>query len=905
MSNSASTSKSFFSRNVLTAQILFGLVLHYADVASDFGVLQIWWNSDWTLFAIGISAILVYRVLSASLVYHRVGLASAFLQFIDVNVFLQAYHSMNAGELLSGFNKTKMMESFIEASPFAIAQAYDLVSTESTNEWLWGSQIISFLSVTYAVTKGDKAMFIEHSMFSFFFIIRAFFRAFDIAARIIFIILALLIWRWEICAAVFVVEAIILSYFHIKSGAEISFASSWKFIACFITDLHIQTKYTTGYYGIRVLEIAGIIITFFLEDQDKYFELTSACLVSEVMALFILWRISKYMLPPPPLKKDDKGKTIPDCGDYVREKGKSTYMQISGINVLDGMFHLKQDDEAGVLPVPFKNIDFCKVGGRVYSFRDYVMTTNITQGEDNLMQAAEKNNWEEVIQMVQEGSGSIRKRDAVTGLTPFHLASINGELEAMKALLENKADINIQDKDGQTALTHCIKKGKSFEAVKFLIDEGIDIQLTNSRGNSALCIAAWQKQKEVVKLLLERKADPLILNKDGLDPVAFALIPTSEKPEEGDDIANMILSQQKWGKPDIDNKMISSYFESMNHVDSFQSLIERSQGDIHFDWVQNGLTGLLMVVQRDDPIFTKIFLETDADISLGDGEGFTALHLAARDGRDSVMPILLAQSSKDLVNQMNKAKKTAIEYTFEGSDAANLLLRYGATDKPEVKKVKRRGKIPDKVYVKNFDPKLFASDYHNIVSIVVLGSGGVGKSALTLRLISDEFAEEYDPTIEDSYRKQVTIGDRNVLLNVLDTAGQEEYASLQDQWIREGDAFLIVCDLSRPSTVVETKSISERLERIKDRPIYECNVVLVGNKCDLIKEKEESEQQLFEYAEEAKLSYIHTSAKRSINVTEMFAAAVKTMWLQNGEDERVREKKARKKRFSLCGSPSS
>lgn len=155
------------------------------------------------------------------------------------------------------------------------------------------------------------------------------------------------------------------------------------------------------------------------------------------MSLFILWRVSKYILPPPPLKKDGKGKTIPDCGDYVRQVGKSTYMEISGINVLDGMFHVKQDDEAGIVHVPFKNIDFCKIGGRVYSFRDYVMTRNITQGEDNLMQAAEKNNWEEVIQMVQEGSGSGAK-DKDTGLTPLHLASISGELEAMKALLENK-----------------------------------------------------------------------------------------------------------------------------------------------------------------------------------------------------------------------------------------------------------------------------------------------------------------------------------------------------------------------------------------------------------------------------------------------------------------------------------
>ena len=48
--------------------------------------------------------------------------------------------------------------------------------------------------------------------------------------------------------------------------------------------------------------------------------------------------------------------------------------------------------------------------------------------------------------------------------------------------------------------------------------------------------------------------------------------------------------------------------------------------------------------------------------------------------------------------------------------------------------------------------------------IVVLGGGGVGKSALTIRLVSDDFLEEYDPTIEDSYRKQTELDGKSVML---------------------------------------------------------------------------------------------------------------------------------------------
>ena len=59
-------------------------------------------------------------------------------------------------------------------------------------------------------------------------------------------------------------------------------------------------------------------------------------------------------------------------------------------------------------------------------------------------------------------------------------------------------------------------------------------------------------------------------------------------------------------------------------------------------------------------------------------------------------------------------------------------------------------------------------------------AGGVGKSALTIQLIQNHFVEEYDPTIEDSYRKQVVIDGETCLLDILDTAGQEEYSATRD-----------------------------------------------------------------------------------------------------------------------------
>ena len=56
--------------------------------------------------------------------------------------------------------------------------------------------------------------------------------------------------------------------------------------------------------------------------------------------------------------------------------------------------------------------------------------------------------------------------------------------------------------------------------------------------------------------------------------------------------------------------------------------------------------------------------------------------------------------------------------------------------------------------------------------IVVLGSGGVGKSALTIQLVRSVFQPKYDPTIEDSYTTDFKFDDQACKLEILDTAGQ-------------------------------------------------------------------------------------------------------------------------------------
>ena len=110
--------------------------------------------------------------------------------------------------------------------------------------------------------------------------------------------------------------------------------------------------------------------------------------------------------------------------------------------------------------------------------------------------------------------------------------------------------------------------------------------------------------------------------------------------------------------------------------------------------------------------------------------------------------------------------------------------------------------------------------------LVVVGAGGVGKSALTIQLLQDHFMDEYDPTIEDSYRKQVVIDGETCLLDIIDTAGQgDEYGALKDQCMRTGEGFLIVFAVNNAKSFEEITAYREQIMKMKDAEEVEMEVV--------------------------------------------------------------------------------
>jgi len=161
----------------------------------------------------------------------------------------------------------------------------------------------------------------------------------------------------------------------------------------------------------------------------------------------------------------------------------------------------------------------------------------------------------------------------------------------------------------------------------------------------------------------------------------------------------------------------------------------------------------------------------------------------------------------------------------------------------------------------------------SIYRVVLVGEGGVGKSCLTIQFISEKFVEEYDPTMEDSYRKQVTVDGEECILDIFDTAGQEDFSAVRDQYMRTGDGFLCVYSIILEPSFAAVRSFYDHILRVKD--VETLPFILVGNKADLEAERVVSKEEGENLSKDLGCRFMEASAKTRQNVTEIFHELVR------------------------------
>ena len=167
------------------------------------------------------------------------------------------------------------------------------------------------------------------------------------------------------------------------------------------------------------------------------------------------------------------------------------------------------------------------------------------------------------------------------------------------------------------------------------------------------------------------------------------------------------------------------------------------------------------------------------------------------------------------------------------------------------------------------DTSSYSSSENSIpLKIAVLGQSMVGKSALTFRFINNKFPTEHDTTIEDSYSIPAKIDGTQCILEILDTAGQDDYQTMIDTWINSADGFILVYSIDSKESFESTKIRYERILKLKTG--VKVSIILAGNKCDLEERRQVNREEVENFCYTNKIKFLETSALKTINVKELF-----------------------------------
>ena len=144
------------------------------------------------------------------------------------------------------------------------------------------------------------------------------------------------------------------------------------------------------------------------------------------------------------------------------------------------------------------------------------------------------------------------------------------------------------------------------------------------------------------------------------------------------------------------------------------------------------------------------------------------------------------------------------------------------------------------------------------MTITVLGKGVVGKTSLIYRFINNHIMEEHDATIEDKFTVFETIDGKQYQINILDTAGEDDYQSLLDQWIEAADGFLLVYSIDDKETF---DVLADKYKKIKQNDTdNNCPIIIVGNKSDLEEIRNVKQKDAQQWANSQHMKYFETSA---------------------------------------------
>lgn len=183
--------------------------------------------------------------------------------------------------------------------------------------------------------------------------------------------------------------------------------------------------------------------------------------------------------------------------------------------------------------------------------------------------------------------------------------------------------------------------------------------------------------------------------------------------------------------------------------------------------------------------------------------------------------------------------------------------------------------------------------------IVMLGSPAAGKTAIAKQLSPGYASIDTDPVTSDSCHAQFAVDGLPCAVEVIDDAEREDYPELRDLWIREADGFLLVYSVASRETFEKLAFYPSIIGGARGG--VGAPVVLVGNDCDLISEREVAREEGVEMARKFGIDFVECSARTCANIQRPFFKLVRAIRVKKERDAReAQEGKRQRKRSSEC-----
>ena len=159
------------------------------------------------------------------------------------------------------------------------------------------------------------------------------------------------------------------------------------------------------------------------------------------------------------------------------------------------------------------------------------------------------------------------------------------------------------------------------------------------------------------------------------------------------------------------------------------------------------------------------------------------------------------------------------------------------------------------------------------LKITLMGGAGVGKTCIIKRFTQNTFDSEEESTTGGSYSmKMVKVGNKEVMCELWDTAGQEKFRSIGRHFYKDAYIVCLVYDITNKESFKEMKEIW--YPDLKQNGEKYQVIGVAGNKCDLFEEEAVPEEEARKFAEEIGGVFNLVSAKKGDNINLLFQSLV-------------------------------